>query len=639
MNWNRFLFCVAMVVCGCGGFAEAQNNAKYQQLEANRSASQLRSTPLTMSRYPTMFSIAVSEQKQHARAVGIDGRVWQWSVLQPSDPIVLAETHSEPACARLSTEGSLLAYADQDGSVALMETDSRQIRFRDQTLSLRTVTLRFSPDSKTLAGVSAGGAIRLWDVNSGKLLRQLKTQSGAVQTIAFSPDGRKLAVASVSRGITIHEIAEHDDSGPLRGSVEIAGTEIVSRVTAFAFTPVGGELVVATADGSVQVHQLESNRDPITLETDPFAIWSIAFDPSGDRMAGGSSDGTVNVWNTESWKKIQSLKSHQASVSDLAFAADIGLVSAGLDGRLLFWMPELHSSAASAMIAGRSAPVWVSVYSPDGKKLFVGGQQKRFEIWDIENKKLLVSRAGQPTTRCAAFSADGKTLAVGGDDKKILLADADSGETRMVLTGHLGAISAVVFDDESRTLVSGCDRGFVKVWDTATGKEKASWKKHKQQIYCLTFSPNRKWLITGGGHWLTGDPGELIVWERTTGRVHARLKGHKLAVWTIVYTPDGKRFATSDSSGAVKIWNAKTFAEERTLQHETWVRALAMSPDGSTLAVGRGDGSIRLWDTSTWSYKGSYDGHTSFAYSAQYSPDGTTLATSGNDGSIRFWKH
>jgi hypothetical protein len=108
-------------------------------------------------------------------------------------------------------------------------------------------------------------------------------------------------------------------------------------------------------------------------------------------------------------------------------------------------------------------------HDPDGKKLFVGGQEKRFEIWDIENKKLLVSREGQPTTRCAAFSADEKTLAVGGDDKKVLLADADTGETRMVLTGHLGAISAVVFADESRTLVSGCDRGPREAQGTQVG--------------------------------------------------------------------------------------------------------------------------------------------------------------------------
>lgn len=636
MDRSRLLFCIVALVCWFGEFAAAENTPTFRELEMGQAPSKLRSKPLTMSRYPTVQSISVSESKQLVRTVDVDGRVRQWSALEPNAPVVLMETDGELACAEISSDGSLLAYADHDGSVALIEIDSQQFRFRDETHSKRTVTLKFSLDSKIMAGVAVDGAVRLWDVSNGKMLHQLKTQSDPVQTIAFSRDGQKLAIAS-ARGVTIHEIAASNDSG--RESKDAVIDSGGTRVTALAFTPVGNELVIATADGSARVHRLDSDREPTSLETDPFAIWSIAFDSSGDRMATGSADGTLKVYQSSSWEVIQSMKFHDASVSKLMFAADLALISAGLDGRLLLWMPALHSFPASAMIAGRNAPVWVATYSPDGKKLFVGGQKKRFELWDIENKELLASRDGQPTTRCAAFSPDGKTLALGGDDKKILLADADTGKTRTVLAGHPGAISAVVFDDEGRTLVSGCDGGVVKVWDTATGQAKASWKQHKQQIYCATFSPDRKWLITGGGHWLTGDPGELIVWERTTGRIHARLQGHKLAVWTIAFTPDGKHFATSDSSGAVKIWNANTLEEERTLQHETWVRALAMSPDGTTLAVGRGDGSIRLWDTATWTEKGSYDGHTSFQYAAQYSPDGKTLATSGNDGSVRFWKH
>jgi WD40 repeat protein len=108
-------------------------------------------------------------------------------------------------------------------------------------------------------------------------------------------------------------------------------------------------------------------------------------------------------------------------------------------------------------------------------------------------------------------------------------------------------------------------------------------------------------------------------------------------VWAIVFTPDGKRFLSSDSSGAVKVWNFETFAEERTLQHSTWVRPLALSPEGTTLAVGRGDGSVRLWDTATWTERASCDGQKSFTFWLEYAPDGQTLASGGSDGTVQFW--
>ena len=95
---------------------------------------------------------------------------------------------------------------------------------------------------------------------------------------------------------------------------------------------------------------------------------------------------------------------------------------------------------------------------------------------------------------------------------------------------------------------------------------------------------------------------------------------------------------SSDSSGAVKVWNMETLKEERTLQHPMWVRAMALSPDGGTLAVGRGDGSIRLWDTKSWTEKASYDGHESFCFALQFAPHGKILASSGNDGTVRFWR-
>lgn len=232
----------------------------------------------------------------------------------------------------------------------------------------------------------------------------------------------------------------------------------------------------------------------------------------------------------------------------------------------------------------------------------------------------------------------GKTLATGGDDGAIFLCNALTGETQTTLLRHRGAVSAVVFARDGQTLVSGCDGGDVKVWNTLTGQERSHWREHRQQIYCASISPDGKWLVTGGGNWTSGDPGELIVWELTTGRVRARIEGHKLAVWSIVFDRDGTSFVSSDSSGAVKVWNMETLQEEHTLQHPTWVRALALSPDGNTLAVGRGDGSVRLWDTKSWTERASCDGHQSFCFALQFAPNGKVFASSGNDGTVRFWK-
>lgn len=625
------------VLAALGGWwhaAVAQQSPAYHKLDSKTdSPRKLQAEPLLLSSFPTTFSVAALADGTHLRTVDIDGRVWQRSARPASEAELVTELDCEPACAVISADARHLAFAAPEGAVTVLDLETKKVSWRDETAAERTVALVFSPDAKHLAGVTVGGHVRVWDRGREKPTHQFTVEANPVQTIAFSSDGRRLAVSPYSNEVRLFSLS-HLTEAPARTAVLRAGD---SRVTAFAFTPDGQQLVIATADGAAAVHDLAAKREPIPLGAHPFAIWSIVFEPGGTRMAAGSWDGTIQLWDTASWQPLQSVKKHEESVASMAFVGQ-KLCSAGLDGRLFNWLPEVDSISRSGVIAGRDDSVWVATHSPDGRRLFVGGRGQRFELWDAEKNQLLVSRAGHPTTRCAVFSPDGTTLATGGDDGTITLCDSDSGETRTTLQRHRGAVSAVLFADEGRSIISVCDGGEVKIWDASMGAEQATWREHRQQIYCAALSPDATRLITGGGNWTTGDPGELLVWRRSTGQVHARLVGHRLAVWSVLFLPDGTRFAASDSSGAVKVWNLETLQEERTLPHGTWVRPLALSPDGQTLAVGRGDGSIRLWDTATWTERASCDGNKGFFFWLEYSPDGKHLVSGGVDGTVGYWQ-
>ncbi|HJT30516.1 MAG TPA: WD40 repeat domain-containing protein [Pirellulales bacterium] len=645
---------------GCWLQAAVAQPPAYRKLDATtETPRKLQAEPLLWSRFPTTFSVAVLPDGTKLRTVDIDGRVWQRSAKPESEVQLVTELDCEPACAVISADARLLAFADAEGAVTVLDLDTKQVRWRDETATQRTVALAFSPDARRLAAVTVGGQVRVWYRGGGKPTDQFTVEASPVQTLAFAPDGRRLAVASYISAVRIYQLPHQGDapatnaretaSPALRASAAKpsappadASKPIVihaggSRVTACAFTPNGEQLVIATADGAAKVHDLSGEREPVPLGAHPFAIWSIVFEPGGTRMAAGSWDGTIQLWDAASWQPLQSIKKHEESVASMAFVRE-GLCSAGLDGRLFYWLPEVDSISRSGVIAGRDDSVWVATHSPDGKRLFVGGRGQRFELWDAEKHQLIVSRAGHPTTRCAVFSPDGKTLATGGDDGTIALCDADSGKTRTTLQRHRGSVSAVLFAEEGRSIISVCDGGEVKVWNVGKGAEQATWREHRQQVYCAALSPDETWLITGGGNWTTGDPGELLVWRRATGQVHARLAGHRLAVWSVLFLPDGKRFVASDSSGAVKVWNLETLQEERTLQHAAWVRPLALSRDGQTLAVGRGDGSIRLWDTLSWTERASCDGNKGFFFWLEFSPDGKNLVSGGVDGTVGFWQ-
>src|SRR5262249_42946792 len=69
------------------------------------------------------------------------------------------------------------------------------------------------------------------------------------------------------------------------------------------------------------------------------------------------------------------------------------------------------------------------------------------------------------------------------------------------------------------------------------------------------------------------------------------------AAFRVAYSPDGMHLASGGDNGVVKIWDAATGQEVRTLQgHGDLIVGLAYSPDGTRLASASWDRTVRIWD-------------------------------------------
>ena len=99
--------------------------------------------------------------------------------------------------------------------------------------------------------------------------------------------------------------------------------------------------------------------------------------------------------------------------------------------------------------------------------------------------------------------------------------------------------------------------------------------------------------------------------------------GHSGNIRSVAFTSDGAYLVSGSDDRTVKIWEAATGKEIRTLRHDEEVKAIAISPDNKTILAGDRQGNITLWETATGKSLGklSAKGLGELA-SLSFSPDG-----------------
>lgn len=143
---------------------------------------------------------------------------------------------------------------------------------------------------------------------------------------------------------------------------------------------------------------------------------------------------------------------------------------------------------------------------------------------------------------------------------------------------------------------------------------------HTFPINVAVFSPDGTLIASGGMD------NSVKLWEAVTGREVRSLHGHANEVTLLAFSPDGRRLA-SGSQDSVKIWEVESGRLLRGFGNRIGVRGLAFSPDGSRLAAGDGP-LLRQWNLTT-------EGEplvikpAGFLYDIAYSRDGKWLAVGG----------
>lgn len=539
-----------------------------------------------------------------------------WNVLNGTLLNIFTTPQIEIKGIAIAPHGKYFATGGLDGTVFLINLNGQilqkmthSVQNENPQQSLGISTLAFSPTGDSLLTGSNDKSIKLWS-KTGKLLKTFTAHADCVLSIAWLPDGSGFISTGRDAAVKIWSLKTGSSNALIAHG---------SRVNAVSISRDGRFFLTASDDRTIRLWAILRGEALSIYRGHSNFVTSVAFSKNGLSFISGSEDGTVKEWQTES-KVVRRFDSVVTGLYGLAFSADkkqlFGAVGSGtrelgelwndpnFNSNLIFEQQKIPRNAQIwnvqtgkivGILRGHRSGINAIASTQDGRYIATGSEDSTTIIWTKEGS-ILKSLSHADKVQSIAFSKDNQWLVTVSDDSTAKIWRTKDWQNTVSLKGEKEPFTLAVFVGDK--IILGDRSGKIYFFKIDGQLSKSILLPTKEQIMCLSVSPNEKQILVGNGlgmAYLLDSDGDILENFNMNDKNITGAGG----VINAVFSNDGKYMALASVGNSVSIFEIGRNTEGGKIQTITGkfsgAYSLQFSPDNHQIFVGCGDGVVRVF--------------------------------------------
>ncbi|XWS32984.1 hypothetical protein CRYUN_Cryun22dG0038200 [Craigia yunnanensis] len=295
-------------------------------------------------------------------------------------------------------------------------------------------------------------------------------------------------------------------------------------------------------------------------------VWFLQFSHNGKYLASSSNDQSAIIWEVDAngVSLKRKLSGHQKPISSVSWSPDDHeLLTCGVEEVVRRW--DVSSGECLHVYEKAGLGMVSCGWSPDGKWIFSGVNDKSICMWELDGKELECWK-GQRTLKISdlEITSDGKQIISICRETSILLLDREAKVERFIEEDQ--KIISFSSSRDNRFLLVNLLNQEIHLWNIEGDPKLVSkYRGHKRTRFIIRscFGGLEQAFIASGS-----EDSLVYIWHKGTGELIGALPGHSGAVNCVSWNPANPHMLASASDDrTIRIWGLKNLSAKRKDTH------------------------------------------------------------------------